>query len=108
MNRNYEPQTGRGTRKGGAGRFFLIIIVLLVALFVTNPNKDEFVEYALKNVNEDGGSKLTEGIANAIGKPLLNSVTEREDYFFFSIYKLPDLEQSNKYLGIFKKVFIKL
>ncbi|MFC3748670.1 hypothetical protein [Paenibacillus sp. GCM10012306] len=108
MNEFDRPYTGRSTKRGGAGRFFLFLIVLLVALLATNPGKEDFVDYAIKNVNVESGGKLAEGIANMIGKPVLNTLTERENYFLFSIFKLPGLDASNRYLGIFKLLFIKL
>ncbi|MFE4711890.1 MULTISPECIES: hypothetical protein [unclassified Paenibacillus] len=108
MNEFDRPYTGRSTKRGGAGRFFLFLIVLLVALLATNPGKEDFVDYAIKNISEESGGKLGAGIANMIGKPVLNSVTERENYILFSIFKLPVLDGSNNYLGIFKLIFIKL
>lgn len=113
MNRIVEPQPGRRPRGGGRG--LLLLAAVLVVLFALNPGIEDFTDYALKDVSGDklsslveGGGTFAQGIVSKVGKSLVSSITERENYYFFSVYKVPGLEESTTYVGLLKKVFFKL
>ncbi|MGF7049090.1 hypothetical protein J2T13_003598 [Paenibacillus sp. DS2015] len=79
-----------------------------MTLAVTNPTKEDFVESAMKKMMGSGGSEFVEGITSLIGRPLLNSVTGRDNFIIFSIFNVPDGLENKKVLGVFKFIFIEI
>ena len=86
----------------------LILIILLAFLFFTNPDQEDFKEYvqkiAVEEVEKEAGvsNPLIEGMVATLSTVVADAYV-REDYYFFSIYKLGD----HKILGIAKQ-FISL
>lgn len=113
-----EQQPGRRVKPRKARNFIIILGVLLVALAVLNPTKEEFSEYAADNLQEKLADWLSGGVTEALATSLLNSIAERDNYIFFSVFSLPDIQGSStflgeipenkKYLGLFKRFFFEL
>ncbi len=82
----------------------IVVLLLLGLLFLTNPGQDDFKEYvqklAVKEFNRETGVKsgIFEGIVATLSTVVADAYV-REDYYFFSIYKLGD----HKILGIAKQ-----
>ncbi len=88
---------------------FLITIVLILLLALgmamTNPDKDDFVNWAVEEFQENSDSGLEALLGGVIGRPVLTIATTREDYFIFSIYRVANTEEEAVFLGVFKKFF---
>ncbi len=89
-------------------KILLVLAIVLVFLFFTNPDQADFKEYvqkiAVEEVNKEAAVKspLLDGIVSTLSTVVADAYV-REDYYFFSLYKLGD----HKILGIAKQ-FISL
>lgn len=86
-------------------KILLLIIIVLVMFSVSNPKKEDFVEYKVKSINEHEliGNEFTSGLTKLIGKPLISATTERKNFLIFSVYTTSD---NNQYIGFLKRYFI--
>lgn len=89
-------------------RHLLILALMLAALFVTNPERDDFSTFVAdhlmdaigKNIGAltereswgDQKVQLAEGIAE--------HMTERKNFLLFSLYEIPVVDGDYRYLGI--------
>ncbi|MDF2984569.1 MAG: hypothetical protein K0R50_79 [Eubacterium sp.] len=71
-------------------KLIVILFLLLFLLVVTNPNQSDYNSWVSENLAE----KLNYNSEGALGKALsplsdvvVNSVTDRHNYFIFSIYE---------------------
>ena len=85
----------------------ILLIVLIVALIITNPKKDDFFEWMENKAIESSESTFEGALTNLFVSPLLKSVTVRKDYILCSTYKIEIDNDETVYLGIFKR-FIKI
>lgn len=119
MNPRYDtPSPARRVRRRSGGKSFLVLILVLVVMAVTNPGKEEFSEYAVKNVENTIGQEIGDGITKLVAQPVVESLTERDNYILFSVFSVPDLTNTKfftgdggavkKYIGLFKIIFVKL
>lgn len=119
MNPRYDAtQPEHKVRKKTAAKLSFVIIVVLVLLAVMNPGKEDFGEYAVNHLEETLGVELAGGITSLVAQPMVESFTIRENYFLFSTFSIPDIQDGKtfigdikakrKYLGLFKIIFIKL
>ncbi|NQX48942.1 hypothetical protein HQN87_26830 [Paenibacillus tritici] len=112
------PQPERRVRKRTGWKWAIVLIVILVVMAVLNPGKEEFSEYAVKDLKETLGTELAGGITELVAQPLVESFTLRDNYILFSMFSIPDIQNgksligdrsaNRKYLGLFKIIFIKL
>lgn len=83
--------------------FFVIIIgfILLIAA-VTNPSKEKFVIWAKEQLKSQSNNGLVNMGIEVFGDGVINSVTNTQNYVFFSVYD-SKISNSNevKVLGIF-------
>lgn len=116
--RYYAPGPARRVRKRSGVKWFLVLILVLVVMAITNPGKEDFSEYALKNVENSVGQEIGDGITRLVAQPVVESLTERNNYILFSVFSVPDLTntefftgdggKTKKYIGLFKIIFVKL
>jgi hypothetical protein len=85
----------------------ILLIVLIVALIVTNPTKEDFFEWIETQAIESSESTFGGALTNLFVSPLLKSITVRKDYFFCSTYTIEIDDDRTVYLGIFRR-FIEL
>jgi hypothetical protein len=85
----------------------ILIVILLMILVISNPKKENFVQYKVKNISEHElvGSEFASGLTKLIGEPLLSATTERKSFVVFSVFTTSD---NTKYVGFLKKFFIEL
>lgn len=119
MNSHYDlPQPKRRVRKRTRTKWMLALAVILIIMAVLNPGKEDFSEYAVKDLEGTIGIELAGGITDMIAGPLIESFTIRKNYIIFSTFSIPDLENgktfisdieaNRKYIGLFKIIFIRL
>lgn len=83
--------------------FFVIIIgFILVIAAVTNPSKENFVIWAKGQLKSQSNNGLVNMGIEVFGDGVINSVTNTQNYVFFSVYD-SKISNSNevKVLGIF-------
>ena len=111
MNRVYNQEVNMSKRRKSSSKVVLVfILLLLVALAVTNPNKEDFTEY-LVNGSFDNAESVGfsfKNLVNSVGSSFLNSVTERDNYIFLSVYYYGDGNDGPKYIGFLKRFFIEI
>lgn len=93
--------------------FLLVLIIISITLYATNPSKYEFKEYAEEYVkNEVRSSGITSNsfidnlIALVSGKAsslAVDYLVERDDYYLFSVYQIKGIDIDYSFIGIFKK-----
>lgn len=88
--------------RGGMGIF--LIVVLAAFLFFTNPSTEEFVDWAVSEMNEDA-NEIESFLGSMIGKPMIKIATDRKDYYLFSIFTV-SMDDETKVLGIGRRFFV--
>ena len=91
-------------------KLLLLIIVIGVALYATNPSKKDFVDWVqeqLKDKVEDEAEEgsLGDGFGSVLGNlggVIASGVTEEKNYHLCSVYTIDLGEEDYSYLGIFK------
>ncbi len=92
-------------------KLLFVIVLLLFVLVLTNPTQADYNSW----VNEELAQQLDYNSEGAVGKAispltnmLVNSVTERHNYYIFSIYETEIANNEiNKTIGILK-MFVNL
>lgn len=88
---------------------FIILLLVTILLAVTNPTKEDFSDYIVKEITGDSDGIIIKGIANSLGKTVIEAASKRDDYVLFSIFSVNGGESSSgKYLGFLNSVFITL
>jgi hypothetical protein len=85
----------------------IIVLLLALAMAITNPGKDDFITWAVEEFKENSNSELEALLGGVLGRPVLTVATTREDYFIFSIFTVEQTDEAAIFLGVFKQ-FIKL
>ena len=84
---------------------FILLIIVIVVLAMTNPVTDDFKEYIEDRIESqnNSGSGIEGVLRDIFAGPLSDLVaqnTTRENYFIFSVYNIPINEKDNSFLGI--------
>ncbi|MBY0011370.1 hypothetical protein H7K49_12935 [Paenibacillus typhae] len=113
-----ERQVDRRARPGRIRNTFIVLVILLGVLVLLNPSTEDFAEYAADDLQEILGASLPDGVSQAVIRPLVQSLAERDNYIIFSVFSLPNIQDSStfigditakkRYLGVFKIFFIEL
>jgi hypothetical protein len=81
---------------------WIFLLLLLLALAVTNPKEDDFANYAMKQaLDGSSGSFLSE-----IGETVIKAATSSDDYVIFTIFTFDAVFEQKKFLGVCKIIFI--
>ena len=86
----------------------IILIILLVVLLtaaVTNPSREEFINWGVAEIRSEAESGLERIFGGAVAAPMLELQTDVKDYVFLSIFTLEKSDSEFKYLGIFNNFF---
>ena len=90
----------------------IIMFILAVALFLTNPEKGDFIKFGIQKVYpmiavvaETSDSKDSEAYYNMLAM-FAGPMIERKNYYIFSIFSISDGEDSGKVLGIANNFFL--
>lgn len=90
------------------GRFpygLIILLLVLVLLFATNPDEQQFKAFLRDRIMEqaEGDESLAGDLTRALSGPaasLAGMGTVRKDYYLFSTYKMELPGEEHLYLGI--------
>ncbi|EIT85257.1 lipoprotein [Fictibacillus macauensis ZFHKF-1] len=58
------------------------LLSLLILMAVTNPSKTDYESWVSEEITKKEGALMS-----WLSKPVINSMTEKNDYLFFSVYK---------------------
>ncbi|RAK07107.1 hypothetical protein C8C77_11837 [Halanaerobium saccharolyticum] len=83
----------------------IVVLALLLLAAVTNPSRDEFINWGVAEIRSEAESDLERIFGGAVAAPMLELQTEVNDYVFFSIFTLEKSDSEVKYLGIFNSFF---
>ena len=83
----------------------VIILAVLLSAAVTNPSREEFINWGVAEIRSQAESDIERIFGGAVAAPMLELQTEVDDYVFFSIFTLEKTESELKYLGIFNSFF---
>ncbi len=86
-----------------AGGSSLILVIIIVMMIITNPGKDEFFDWAQNRALKNSETVVGGAITNMFMSPLLRTITVRQDYLLFSIYKLEVEGSHTVWIGVFKQ-----
>ena len=94
--------------KKGINTFLILLIGILIITAITNPSEDQFINYLETQVSQKTNTKVEKFLNELLGKPILKTTTERKDYIFFSKFVVSTPKDKVTYIGVLKKIFIKL
>ena len=83
----------------------VIVLVVLLTAAVTNPSKEEFINWGVAEIRSQAESDIERIFGGAVAAPMLELQTNVQDYVFFSIFTLEKSDSEVKYLGVFKTFF---
>lgn len=84
---------------------FVIVLAVLLTAAVTNPSKEEFINWGVAEIRSDAESDIERIFGGAVAAPMLELQTGVNDYVFFSIFTLEKSDGEIKYLGVFNNFF---
>ncbi|NLM96420.1 MAG: DUF4359 domain-containing protein, partial [Halanaerobiaceae bacterium] len=61
----------------------IIILLLAVILVLTNPDKENFIDWAVKKAADSSDTEVEKFFGDVLGRPLLSATSTRENYIFF-------------------------
>lgn len=85
--------------------FLILIIVVSTLLVVTNPTKEEFVNWGVQKMQAESDTNFEKILEGIVGEQVLDLRTTRKSYLIFSIYSVAGGEDRIKYIGIIKQFF---
>ena len=81
----------------------IILTVIIVTAFATNPSKSEYVSW-LKDRELNQSTNIVEYYAiSALGNSVLSTTTEQSNYLLFSVFKTKLGNDELKIIGLFNK-----
>jgi|SRR6056297_2828929 len=81
----------------------IIVLLVLIALYFTNPTKEDFVDHLTHEIENTEGSGLEQMFKSLFSRPaakFLFNNAEVNDYQLFSIYRIQMGDYQRTYLGI--------
>ncbi|GGH37876.1 hypothetical protein GCM10008013_45570 [Paenibacillus segetis] len=69
---------------------------------------ENYSEHVINKVTDTNDVGLFKGIANSLGKSVIEAVTTRHNYVIFSVFTVKNGESSSHVLGFLNSVFIEL
>lgn len=113
-----DQRVERRARPGRIRNLIIVLVILAGILALLNPSIEDFAEYAADDLQEMLGTALPEGLNQTVVRPLVQNLAERDNYIIFSVFSLPNIQDSStflgditakkRYLGIFKIFFIEM
>lgn len=94
--------------KSGNYKFWIVMGFILILLAVTNPSKEDFVEWVVNSSIEESDNEWVSAGINLFGSPVINGVTTQQDLIFVSIFQMELRTEKTSVLGFGRRFFIKL
>lgn len=85
----------------------ILLVILLGALAITNPNKEDFTDYARKRMEQridaSGDGAVSDFVAknlSVLAEGVVHKLVKRENYVFCSLYELDMGRKTYHYIGV--------
>jgi len=95
--------------------FIAVAAAALLSLHAFNPVQEDFMSYVQRQIGrntltDDPLHRMFAGLADGVKSRALSQGAIRRDFFFFSIFEVPDpdTETAYKVLGFARQIFIPL
>lgn len=85
--------------------FLILLVVLATFLTITNPTKDDFLEWGVQKMQAESETDFEKILEGVVGEQVLNVNTTRKNYVILSIYTVDSGDDIIKYLGIIDQFF---
>lgn len=85
--------------------FLIIIFTILLFAAVTNPSREEFINWGVAEIRSQAENDIERFFGGAVAAPMLELQTEVDDYVFFTVFTLEKSDSEVKYFGIFNNFF---
>ncbi|NFQ84203.1 DUF4359 domain-containing protein [Clostridium sporogenes] len=79
-----------------------ILSILIVSCGLTNPNKNEYVDWSKEKMQSQSSNILEKGLVSFLGEKIISNTTTTKNYIVFSIYKTEIEGEKLTTLGILK------
>lgn len=80
---------------------FLVFLVLALALAVSNPGLEQFVDWAANEMmSEHSSSEFVHAAGVALARPILKNITKQSNYGVLSVFTVDGVGEDKRYLGI--------
>lgn len=96
-------------------KLFVLLVILLLGLYATNPTKLDFKEFAYETVKTDVKNagitsseffnSLLASLSGNITETAVDILVKRKNYYIYSIYTVEGKDCEHKYLGIFRNFY---
>ncbi len=83
----------------------VIVMAVLLTAAVSNPSKEEFINWGVKEIQSEAESEIERIFGGAFAEPMLEMQTDVENNIFYSIFILKKSDRQIKYLGIFNNFY---
>ncbi|MFW5686691.1 MAG: hypothetical protein ACOCXL_00735 [Halanaerobium sp.] len=83
----------------------IIILAVLILAAVTNPSREDFVNWGVAEIRSEAESDIERIFGGAVAAPMLEMQTDVDDYVFFSVFTVQKSESEVIYLGLFGNFF---
>ncbi|MFE6074952.1 hypothetical protein ACFVQB_10800 [Paenibacillus sp. NPDC057886] len=93
--------------KRNSYKFWIVIGFLLILLAVTNPTKDDFVQWVVNTSIEESDNEWVSAGINLFGSSVIKGVTTQQDLIFVSIFNMELGTEKASILGLGKRFFIR-
>jgi len=81
---------------------WIVILIILGLLFLTNPTKDEYVSW-MKDKSTVNSGQIEKGLVSMFGNFIFDQTTTSTNLYLFSFFETKlDKDKSYKVVGIFK------
>lgn len=94
--------------KSGNYKFWIVIGFILILLAVTNPSKEDFVEWVVNSSIEESDNEWVSAGINLFRSSVINGVTKQQDLIFVSIFQMELGTEKTSTLGFGRRFFIRL
>lgn len=81
-------------------RVWILIGFILILLAVTNPSKDDFVQWVVNSSKAESDNEWVDAGINLFGSSVINGVTTQQDLIFVSIFKMRFGTEKTSVLGL--------
>ncbi|WP_434579173.1 hypothetical protein [Thermoanaerobacterium thermosaccharolyticum] len=87
--------------------FLIILLLLTIILAVTNPTKQDYIDWAKQTVVNNSNSNFEKAFVDLIGGSILNDVTTTKNFVIFSLFET-NIDGTQKYItvGILKNFIL--
>lgn len=84
----------------------LLIILVVLGLYATNPSKSEFIDWAKEQASANTDSVLEKGLVALVGNFMIDSYTTTKNCLLFSIYTVSTGDSHVTVVGILNNFIV--